>query len=72
MESDHASYRPSAFYFRRALREANSKQEAVRIGMILVAELENLKASIRERGIIPEKRFILLSEADEKGWRDGA
>lgn len=64
-----SDYRPSAFYFRKALRTAKTKAEAVEVGLTVVAELENLKAWVREQGFIPPKRHLLRREVDEKGWQ---
>ena len=62
------TYKPSSFYFRQALRTATSKAEAVEVGLTVVAELESLKAWVREQGYIPPKTYLLSVEADEKGW----
>lgn len=64
-----SDYKPSAYYFRKALREAKTREDAVRVGLGAVSELENLKAWVREQGMIPPKRFVLPVEADAKGWR---
>lgn len=65
-----ASFRPSAFYFRRALRGAMSKNEAVEIGLHLCCELEMLKQWVRDQGMIPPKWHIMSSEISEKSWGD--
>ena len=62
------SYKPSAYYYRQALRSVTSKTEAVEIGLRLVEEIERHKDFIRERGAIPPKWFIMQAEQDEKGW----
>lgn len=64
---ENPSYKPSAFYFREALRSARTKREAIDYGMQAVRELEWLKQWIRERGFIPPRRFILSTEAEAKG-----
>ena len=61
-------YRPSAFYFRRALRESRTRAQAVNVAMQLVRELEYLKEFVRSQGLIPPKRYVMASEATEKGW----
>lgn len=68
MESEVIPYLPSALYFRRALRGAKTKADAVEVGLTAVAELENLKAWVREQGFIPPKCHLLKSETEEKGW----
>jgi len=62
------SYKPSAWYFREALRNAQSKDEAVEVGLQMVLEIETLKEFIRDNGMIPPKSYILESEALDKGW----
>ena len=62
------SYRPSAYYFRRAIRNARSKKEAQELGLAVVAELEFLKAWVREEcGCIPPRRVMTDEEARDKG-----
>lgn len=62
------SYKPSAWYFREALRNAQTRDEALEVGLQVVLEVEALKEWIRDRGMIPPKSFIMESEAREKGW----
>lgn len=66
--SDPAEYRPSAYYFRRALAEAKTLAEARRIGRTAILELEELKAWVRSQGMIPPKNHILDAEVKDKGW----
>lgn len=42
-----------------------------RIGLDMCRELEEVKARVRARGLIPPKCHIMGSEADEKGWEVG-
>jgi hypothetical protein len=63
-----SSYKPSVYYFRKALREANSRERAVAVGLIVCHELEQLKAWVREHGMIPPKWLVDPSEAKDKGW----
>lgn len=63
------TYKPSAFYFRKALRESKTRAEAVEIGLTAVLELEQLKAWVREQGLIPPKSYILPAEIRDKGWQ---
>lgn len=67
MESS-PSYKPSVFYFRRALRESGSHERAITVGLIVCSELEELKAWVREQGMYPPKWIVMDEEADEKGW----
>jgi hypothetical protein len=62
------SYKPSAFYYRKAIREANTLKEAQDAGCLVVLELEQLKEWVRERGLIPPKMHITREEAEDKGW----
>jgi len=61
-----ASYRPSAFYWRKQIRAAESLDELREIGLALVSELEEHKACIRELGYIPPKNRVTDEEADAK------
>lgn len=61
-----ASFKPSAYYFRAALRDARSLCEAIAVGLHAVRELENLADQLYEAGISPSHRFIMSSEAEEK------
>jgi len=55
-------YRPSAYYFRQELRSARTKKEAIIVGLMLVSELEELKAWVREHGLIPPRFNVTPSE----------
>ncbi|MDP0495229.1 MAG: hypothetical protein Q7Q73_03375 [Verrucomicrobiota bacterium JB024] len=56
---DPISYRPQAYYYRTALREARSVSEARRIGYMLCDEVEHLKEQVRECGMIPGRAHLL-------------
>lgn len=60
------SYRPSAFYFRTALRETQSLEEAKDIGFQLIRELEFQKEFARANGLIPPRKYVLEEEIDAK------
>jgi hypothetical protein len=62
------SYQPSAYFFRKSLREAATKEEAVEVGMVVILELETLKEWVRAQGLRPPKTHIHPSEAEAKGW----
>lgn len=69
MENAQLSYRPSGFYYRRALRRAQTVEEAQAIGLAVIAEHERLKAWVREElGFIPPKWTVHPDEAADKGW----
>ena len=59
--------RPSAFYFRKALRDTDDPERLRDIGLLLVTELERTKAWIREQGMIPPKFEVLTEESMAKG-----
>lgn len=63
-----SSYKPSAFYFRKALRENGDPEELREIGFHLVTELEQLKQWVRDRGLVPPKWNVMQTEIDEKNW----
>lgn len=63
---NEVSYRPSAYYFRKALRESATVADARVIGLQAVRELEALKEWVRGQGMIPPRRFILNTEAEDK------
>lgn len=60
------SCKPSAYYYRQALRSARTKREAVEIGLNLVDEIERHKRFIRNNGMIPPKWYIMQTEQDAK------
>lgn len=67
-----APYRPSAFYWRRAIRAAAKDHESLtQMALALVTELEGHKAFIRELGYIPPKDTVHPDEMREKGWGVG-
>lgn len=61
-------HRPSVFYFRKALRDSGSHEHAIVVGLNVCNELEQLKAWVREQGMIPPKWIAMDEEANEKGW----
>lgn len=66
MAKNEASYKPSAYYWRKTIRAATTKKQLCEIAMALVEELEDHKAALRENGIIPPKRRVCSAEADAK------
>ncbi|MFA6288073.1 MAG: hypothetical protein WC661_11875 [Opitutaceae bacterium] len=67
-ETVPASFRPSAFYWRRAIRATRSPKELSDMALALVTELEVHKAYIWELGYIPPKSTVHPDEMREKGW----
>lgn len=61
-----ASYRPSAWYWRKEIREANEIEELRKLALCLVSELEIHKAEYRKHGIVPPKTHACVSELSEK------
>ena len=62
------NYQPSAYFFRKELREAKTKEAAIEVGLTVVLELEMIKEWVRSKGMIPPKMHIHPSEAAAKGW----
>lgn len=67
-EDGLAPYLPSVYYFRKALHGVETVDEAVAVGLHLCRELEQLKAWVREQGMVPPKWHIMPDEIAEKGW----
>jgi hypothetical protein len=62
-----AEHKPSVFYFRRALRDAATRTEAIAVGLVAVRELEALQGWIREQGLQLPQFWALESEVRDKG-----
>ncbi len=62
-------YKPSVFYYRRAIRAAKTKAQAQAEGLAVCTELERLKEWVRDQGLMPPKWLVTVEEAEEKGWR---
>ena len=60
------SYKPSVYYFRKELREAEAAEELRELGLGVVAELEMLKAWVRAQGLVPPHWHITPSERAAK------
>lgn len=63
------TYKPSAFYFRKRLRQANNPAELREVGLAVVTEMESLRAWVRAQGLIPPKWTVDPAEAEEKRWK---
>ncbi len=64
------SVRQSSSYYRAAIRGAKSQEELEQLGLMLVEEMENLKAFIRNHGLIPPKLHQhdqILKEDERQG-----
>lgn len=68
-EQGVVGYKPSVFYFRRALRRTEDPDLLREIGLTLCAAYEAERAWIRSMGLIPPKEIVLPEEAIEKGWQ---
>lgn len=66
--ADTPSYKPSAFYYRKAIRDACTRAELAALALGLVLELEKHKEWIRAQGLVPPKWLITRAERDEKAW----
>jgi hypothetical protein len=69
MNATPVSYKPGVFYFRKALRESDSCERAVEVGLVVCAELERTRNWIREQGLPVPKWIVDPQEAAAKGWR---
>ncbi len=67
-DDDLIPYRPSVYYFRRALREAETRERAITIGLIACHELEQLREWVRSEGLVPPQWIIDPREAEDNGW----
>jgi hypothetical protein len=61
-EEKAASYKPSAFYWRKEIRAAKDMEALRKLALCLVSELEIHKAEYRKHGIIPPKTHACVSE----------
>ncbi len=61
-----ASYRPSAYYWRKEIRAASDIESLRKLALCLVSELEIHKAEFRKLGIIPPKHHACVSEIQQK------
>lgn len=66
--STTTSYRPSAYYFRQALREETNIVRVRELGLTLVNELEQLKQWTRDQGLTPPRWNGTPAEFRAKGW----
>lgn len=62
------SYRPSVFYFRKALRGTDDVAELRELGLMLCTAYELEREWIRSQGLQPPKQIMLEEEVREKGW----
>lgn len=65
-------YRPSGYYFRKALRAAASQAEAETLCLKVIDEHELLREWCREHGMIPPKWFITPDERAAKAAQPGS
>lgn len=64
------TYRPTGYYFRRALRSTNDPERLREIGMTAVLEIEQLRQWARGLGHSPPKEYVMRSEIEENGWTE--
>lgn len=60
------SYKPSAFYFRAAIRAGKTSKEIRRLALELVKEHERLREWVRDHGLVPPKWFVTPIERSAK------
>lgn len=58
------SYRPGSFYHRNRIRKAQTLEKCREAGLAVVAELEELRAWVREQGLVPPKRMCEEEASD--------
>lgn len=68
MSSAPLSYKPSAWYYRKALRESKDPRQIRVVGLHVVSEYERLREWVREQGMIPPKWRVSRAESFDKGW----
>lgn len=68
MSAEEIGYKPSAYYYRQAIRGARSVEQSRAIGLHVVAEYERLREWVRAQGLIPPKWEVDPKEAKDKGW----
>lgn len=68
MQDGIISYKPSAWYYRKALRETNDAKRLRALGLLAVSEMERLRGWCRTNGMIPPKWKVTKEEAQAKGW----
>lgn len=66
------SYKPSCFYYRKALRECATREEALSLGLEIADENERLREWCRAQGMMPPKWFITPAERAAKAAHPGA
>jgi hypothetical protein len=59
--------RPSSFYMRKEVQDAGSLEQCKKTALYVIFEYEELRAWIRQKGLIPPKERMLDSEAKAKG-----
>lgn len=52
------SYKPSVWYFRKSLRESESRQKAVTVSLVVCCELEQLRVWAGDKGATPRAEGV--------------
>lgn len=60
------SFKPTEFYFRRAIRDAKTKREAQIVGYALVDEYERLRSWLLDNGVPPPEWRVLKAELRDR------
>lgn len=60
------SYKPTSGYFRRAIRDAETKHEAQTVGYAVVDEYERLRQWVRQNGLHPPTWRVMKDELRDK------
>jgi hypothetical protein len=51
-----SNYRPSGYFWRKAIREAQTQEQLREIALVLLDELEDHRAAFRELGMWPPRK----------------
>lgn len=62
------SYKPGAWYFRKAIRGTRNPEALRKIALDLVTENERLREWVRSCGLVPPRWIVTEEEAREKEW----
>lgn len=60
-------HKPTEGYFRRALIAAETRADAIGVGLHAIREMEHMRQYAEEAGFEIPPRFIWSTEADDKG-----
>ncbi len=68
--SEFPVYKPSVFYFRKALDESRTTAEAIKTALIVCAEFEYLRQWSMERGVLPAMETLASMDCLRRAIRE--